>query len=137
MRHKKSGRKLNRNASHRSALFRNMAKALLTYGKIRTTEAKAKELRGVVERLITLALRNDLHSRRLAFQALGDHKVVQVLFDEIAPRFAGVPGGYTRVLKLGAPRVGDCAAMAIIEFTRQAEVAATEEAPKAEEAKAE
>ncbi len=133
MRHKKSGRKLNRSSSHRSALFRNMAKSLLTYGKIRTTEAKARELRGVVEPLITLALRNDLHARRQAYKVLGSHQLVKQLFDEIGPRFVGVPGGYTRVLKLGAPRPGDNAPMAVIELTRLeeqvAEAAPTEDAP--------
>lgn len=124
MRHRKSGRKLNRNSSHRSALFRNMAKSLLTYGKIRTTEAKAKELRGFVEPLITLALRNDLHARRQAYKVLGSHQLVKKLFDEIGPNFVGVPGGYTRVLKLGAPRPGDNAPMAVIELTRTGEAAA-------------
>ncbi len=118
MRHNKSGRKLGRTWEHRKALFRNMAKSLLIHGRIRTTEAKAKELRKVAEKLITLALRNDLHSRRLAFQVLGDHALVKTLFDEVAPRFAGVPGGYTRIVKMGLPRRGDCAPMAFIEFTR-------------------
>ncbi len=131
MRHSNSGRKLGRNPSHRRALLRNMSKALLTHGRIRTTEAKAKELRGVVEALITLARRNDVASRRQAYRSLGSHQLVKKLFDEIAPRFAGVPGGYTRVLKLAMPRRGDCAPMAIIELTRQAE----EEKP-AEEAQA-
>ncbi|MBO6003346.1 MAG: 50S ribosomal protein L17 [Mailhella sp.] len=121
MRHSNSGKKLSRNPSHRKALLRNMSKALLTYGRIRTTETKAKELRGVVESLITLARRNDVASRRLAYRDLGSHQLVKKLFDEIAPRFAGVPGGYTRVIKLAMPRPGDCAPMAIIELTRQAE----------------
>ncbi|MBQ3891943.1 MAG: 50S ribosomal protein L17 [Desulfovibrio sp.] len=121
MRHSNSGKKLSRNPSHRKALLRNMSKALLTYGRIRTTETKAKELRGVVESLITLARRNDVASRRLAYRDLGSHQLVKKLFDEIAPRFAGIPGGYTRVIKLAMPRPGDCAPMAIIELTRQAE----------------
>lgn len=120
MRHSNSGKKLSRNPSHRKALLRNMSKALLTHGRIRTTEVKAKELRGVVESLITLARRNDVASRRLAYRELGNHQLVQKLFDEIAPRFAGVPGGYTRVIKLAIPRAGDCAPMAIIELTKQA-----------------
>ena len=95
MRHSNSGKKLGRTPSHRKALFRNMASAMITYGKIRTTEVKAKELRRVVEPLITLALRNDLHSRRLAYETLNDHKLVQRLFDVVAPLFAGVPGVYT------------------------------------------
>ncbi len=133
MRHSNSGKKLGRTPSHRKALFRNLSKALLTHGKIRTTETKAKALRRTVEPLITLALRNDLHSRRQAFAILGDHQLVKRLFDEIAPAFAGVPGGYTRVIKLGLPRPGDCAPMAIIELTREPLAAA--EAP-AEEAAA-
>ena len=130
MRHSNSGKKLSRTPSHRKALFRNLAKALLTHGKIRTTEVKAKELRRVVEPLITLALRNDLHSRRLAFRYLGNHQLVKRLFDEIAPVFAGVPGGYTRVLRLATPRRGDNAPMAVIELTRSADAPAA--APKAE-----
>ena len=124
MRHSNSGKKLGRTPSHRKALFRNMASAMITYGKIRTTEVKAKELRRVVEPLITLALRNDLHSRRLAYEPLNDHKLVQRLFDVVAPLFAGVPGGYTRITKMALPRKGDCAPMAILEFTRQPEAAA-------------
>lgn len=121
MRHSNSGKKLSRNPSHRKALLRNMSKALLTHGRIRTTEVKAKELRGVVESLITLARRNDVAARRQAYRELGSHQLVQKLFDEIAPRFAGIPGGFTRVVKLAMPRPGDCAPMAIIELTRQAE----------------
>jgi large subunit ribosomal protein L17 len=98
--------------------MRNLAKALLAHGRIRTTQMKAKELRRVVEPLITLAKRNDLHSRRLAYSVLNDHAVVKRLFDEIGPIFAAVPGGYTRVLKLATPRKGDNAPMAIIEFSR-------------------
>ena len=126
MRHSNSGKKLSRNPSHRKALLRNMSKALLTHGRIRTTEIKAKELRGVVESLITLARRNDVAARRLAYRELGSHQLVQKLFDEIAPRFAGIPGGYTRVVKLAMPRRGDCAPMAIIELTKQAAEAPAE-----------
>ena len=136
MRHNNSGRKLGRNAPHRKAMFRNMARALLTYERIRTTEAKAKELRKVVENLVTLALRNDLHSRRLAFKVLENHTLVVKLFEEIGPRFVGVPGGFTRVVKLGEPRTGDCAAMAVIELTRQAGEE-TKEETKPKKAKAE
>jgi len=118
MRHSNSGKKLSRNPSHRKALFRNLAKALLTHGKIRTTEIKAKELRRVVEPLITWALRNDLHSRRLAYRVLNNHQLVKQLFDVIGPKFAGIPGGYTRVIKIATPRRGDNAAMAIIELTK-------------------
>ena len=124
MRHRNSGRKLSRTPAHRKALFRNMAKALLTYGRITTTEAKAKELRGVVEPLITLGLRNDLHAHREAYRVLGNHKLVQRLFDDIAPAYAGIPGGFTRTMKLSAPRKGDNAPMVIIELTKNAEMTA-------------
>ncbi len=117
MRHSNSGRKLGRNPSHRKALFKNMAKALLTYGRIRTTETKAKVLRGVVDPLITLAKRNDLHARRQAYDMLGDHQLVKRLFDEIGPKFADINGGYTRTMKLADPRKGDNAPMVIMEFT--------------------
>jgi large subunit ribosomal protein L17 len=110
-------------------MFKNMARALLTYEQIRTTEAKAKELRRIVDKLITLALRNDLHARRQAYKVLGSHQMVQRLFDEIGPRFEGGKGGYTRILKLAQPRKGDCAPMVIIELTSKA--ASAEE--KAEE----
>ena len=119
MRHKKSGRKLGRNPSHRKALLRNMAKALLNSGRITTTEAKAKTLRGVVEPLITLALKNDLHARRQAYTVLGDHKLVKYLFDEVGPLYKDGGGGYTRVVKLAYPRKGDAAPLAIIELTRK------------------
>jgi len=132
MRHRKSGRKLNRSSSHRKAMFKNMAKALLTYESIRTTEAKAKELRKVIDRLITLALKNDLHARRQAYKILGSHQMVQRLFDEIGPRFSGGKGGYTRIIKLSSPRKGDAAPMVIIELTKLAGAAPAEE-PKAEE----
>ncbi|HJA79021.1 50S ribosomal protein L17 [uncultured Desulfovibrio sp.] len=128
MRHSNSGRKLSRTPSHRKALLHNLAKALLAHGRIRTTEMKAKELRGVVEPLITLAKRNDLHARRLAYRVLCDHALVKRLFDEIGPKFAGVPGGYTRIMKLAMPRKGDNAPMAIIELTRREDAPAPEAA---------
>lgn len=130
MRHSNSGRKLSRTPAHRKALLHNLAKALLIHGKIRTTEMKAKELRRVVEPLITLAKRNDLHARRQAYRVLNDHALVKRLFDEIGPVFAGVPGGYTRVLKLAMPRKGDNAPMAIIELSRVAEPAADDKPAK-------
>lgn len=136
MRHRKSGRKFNRTSSHRKAMFRNMAKSLIVYGRIRTTEKRAKELRGVVERLVRYALQNDVPARREAYKVLGNHSLVKKLFDEIGPQFAGVPGGYTRVLKLGLPRVGDSAPMAVIEFSRSADQPAAAEKP-AKAAKAE
>ena len=130
MRHSNSGKKLSRTPAHRKALLHNLAKALLIHGRIRTTEVKAKELRGVVEPLISLAKRNDLHARRLAYRVLCDYALVKRLFDEIGPQFAGVPGGYTRVMKLAMPRKGDNAPMAIIELTRLPE--AKTEAPAKE-----
>lgn len=119
MRHKKTGRKLNRSWEHRKAMFRNMAGSLITHERIRTTEARAKELSKVMDKLVTLAVRDDLHSRRLAYKWLNNHQLVKKLFDEIGPRFKTVPGGYTRVVKMGQPRKGDCAPMAVIEFSLQ------------------
>jgi len=137
MRHRNSGRKLNRSTPHRTAMFKNMARALLTYEQIRTTETKAKELRRIVDKLITLAVKNDLHGRRQAFKVLGSHQLVQRLFDVIGPRFDG-NGGYTRILKLSQPRKGDCAPMVIIELTRKAEAPKEEAKPaKTEEPKVE
>lgn len=118
MKHSNSGRKFSRTPSHRKAMFMNLAKALIQHGRIRTTEMKAKDLRGVIEPLITLAKRNNLHSRRLAFKELNDHRIVKYLFDEIGPVFAETPGGYTRILKLAKRRKGDNAPMAIIEFSK-------------------
>ena len=136
MRHSNSGRKLSRTPAHRKALLNNLAKALLIHGKIRTTEIKAKELRRVVEPLITLAKRNDLHARRQAYRVLNDHALVKRLFDEIGPVFAGVPGGYTRVVKLGMPRKGDAAPLAIIEFVDHQEGAPKGGKAKGDKAKA-
>ena len=127
MRHSNSGRKFSRTPSHRKAMLLNLAKALIKYGRIRTTEMKAKDLRGVIEPMITLAKRNDLHARRLVYKDLNDHALVKHLFDNIGPVFNNVPGGYTRVLKLAERRQGDNAPMAIIEFTRTGSAAATEE----------
>jgi large subunit ribosomal protein L17 len=116
-------------------MFKNMARAILTYEQIRTTEAKAKELRRIVDKLITLALRNDLHTRRQAYKVLGSHQLVQRLFDEIGPRYEGGTGGYTRIIKLSQPRKGDCAPMVIFELTKKAEEQ-TEEKPAEEQADA-
>lgn len=115
MRHRKKGRKLNRSASHRRAMLRNMASSLFLHGRIETTTAKAKELRPYAERLITLAKRGDLHARRLAAAKMQGRDAVGKLFDEIGPRYQDRPGGYTRILKLGA-RKGDAAEMALIEL---------------------
>lgn len=117
MRHNVAGKKFSRSSSHRKAMFRNMARSLVTYERIRTTETKAKELSKVADRLVTLALRNDVHARRQAYQVLENRVLVQKLFDEIGPRFNGVAGGFTRVVKLADPRKGDCAPMAVIEFS--------------------
>ena len=115
MRHRMSGRKLNRTSSHRKAMFSNMAAALITHEQINTTLPKAKDLRRVVEKLITLGKRGDLHARRQAFAALRDEAVVAKLFAVIGERYKDRQGGYTRVLKAGF-RYGDCAPMAIIEL---------------------
>jgi len=115
MRHGKKGRKLSRTASHKKATMRNLATSLFRHGRIETTTAKAKELRPYAERLITLARRGDLHARRLAAQKIQDRTVLGNLFDEIAPRYAERPGGYTRILKLGN-RKGDAAEMSLIEL---------------------
>lgn len=115
MRHRKKGRKLSRTPSHRKATLRNMAASLFLHERIETTTAKAKELRPYAERLITLARRGDVHSRRLAGRKIHDRNVLGKLFDDIAPRFAERPGGYTRILKLGN-RKGDAADMSLIEL---------------------
>ena len=115
MRHRNSGRKLNRSSSHRRAMFRNMATALLKHEQIKTTLPKAKELRPVVERMITLGKRGSLHSRRQALSYLQDDAIVRKLFDGLAERYEDRAGGYTRVLKAGF-RFGDSAPMAYIEL---------------------
>lgn len=116
MRHRKKGRELSRTASHKKAMLRNMATSLIQHERIRTTEAKAKELRPVVEKLITLGGVDDVHSRRRARRWIEDRSALQKLFDDVGPRFRERPGGYTRILKLG-PRKGDGAELAIIELT--------------------
>lgn len=115
MRHGMSGRKLNRTSSHRRAMFANMAVALLKHEQIRTTLPKAKDLRPIVEKVITLAKRGDLHARRQAIAQLGDETIVRKLFSTLAERYAARPGGYVRVLKAGF-RHGDAAPMAVIEL---------------------
>ncbi|MFT9197194.1 50S ribosomal protein L17 [Gluconobacter oxydans] len=115
MRHGVSGRKLNVTSSHRAAMFRNMAVALIKHAQITTTLPKAKELRPVVEKLITLGKRGDLHARRQAFAQLRDDAVVTKLFSAVAERYKGRAGGYSRVLKAGV-RYGDNADMAVIEL---------------------
>ena len=115
MRHRNAGRKLNRTATHRSAMFASLATALIKHEQIVTTLPKAKDLRRVADRLITLAKRGDLHARRLAFSRIRDEAMVAKLFGTLGPRYAGRPGGYTRVLKAGF-RYGDSAPMAVIEL---------------------
>ena len=118
MRHQKQGRKLNRTASHRKALMMNMASSLVLHKRIKTTDAKAKELRGYVERLVTYAKKESLHGRRLIQQKLPGSrgkKVANILMHEIAPEFKDRPGGYTRITKLGN-RKNDNAAVSLIEF---------------------
>ena len=115
MRHRKSGRHLNRTSAHRKAMFRNMASSLIEHEIIKTTVPKAKELRRVAEPLITLAKDDSVANRRLAFSRVGSKAVVGKLFAEIGPRFQERPGGYTRILKCGH-RAGDAAPMAYIEL---------------------
>ncbi len=115
MRHRRQGRKLNRTPTHRTALFASLAAALIKHEQIVTTLPKAKELRRVADRLVTLAKRGDLHARRLASSRLRDEAMVAKLFTTLGPRYAARPGGYTRVLKAGF-RYGDSAPMAVIEF---------------------
>ena len=140
MRHRLSGRKLNRTSSHRKAMFANMAAALIKHEQIRTTLPKAKDLRGVTDRLITLGKRGDLHARRQALAVLKDGALTEKLFGTLAERYAARRGGYTRVLRAGF-RYGDSAPMAVIELvdrdpdargqdsgpTQDAEVAEAEE----------
>ena len=120
MRHLNARRKFNRTPAHRRALFRNLATALLKHGKIETTLEKAKDLRGVVERIITMAKVDNLHNKRQAFSYLEEKEVVRKLFSEIAPKYKERPGGYTRVTKTNV-RSGDAAEMAYIELVEDIE----------------
>jgi len=124
MRHRRKGRKLGRDASHRKFLFSNMAGSLFEHGRIKTTEAKAKELRPIAEKLITLARKDpgDVAAQRQAVAYLRSKDSVHRLFHEVAPRFTERPGGYTRIVKLG-PRQGDAAPMAYIELVDHEPVA--------------
>ena len=128
MRHRNSGRQLSRNASHRHALMRNMATSLLRHETIRTTVPKAKELRRVVEPLITLAKIDSLGKRRLAFSRLRDSGIVEKLFTDLGPRFKARAGGYTRILKM-EPRPGDSADMALMQLVEAATTPAAKEEP--------
>lgn len=132
MRHRKSGRQLNRNSSHRQAMFRNMAGSLVKHEVIKTTLPKAKELRRVIEPLITLAKQDSVANRRLAFARTGDKEVVGKLFNELGPRYEARPGGYTRIMKCGF-RAGDNAPMAFVELVDRPAEEVAEEAAAAEE----
>jgi large subunit ribosomal protein L17 len=125
MRHRKSGRQLNRNSSHRKAMFQNMTVSLLNHEIIKTTLPKAKELRRVAEPLITMARSDSVHKRRVAFSRLRDSDTVTKLFNELGPRYKDRPGGYTRILKTGY-RAGDNAPMAYIELVDRPEPEAAE-----------
>jgi large subunit ribosomal protein L17 len=127
MRHRNGPRKLNRTSSHRLAMLRNMCNSLITHEAIKTTLPKAKELRSVVEPLITLGKEATLANKRLAFNRTRDRDVVAKLFNELGPRYKARPGGYTRILKMGF-RVGDNAPMAFVELVDRPEPAASEEA---------
>lgn len=137
MRHRKAGRKLNRTASHRKAMFANMAAALIKHEQIVTTLPKAKDLRPIVEKLITLAKKGDLNSRRLAASRLGDEAMAKKLFDILGPRYQERQGGYTRVLKAGF-RHGDNAPVAVIELVdRDPSAKGADSGPTAERVEAE
>ena len=115
MRHRRSGRKLGRNASHRKALYSNLAGALFEHGRIKTTAAKAKEVKPIAEQMITLARRGGVHARRQALAYLRSQDVVHKLFSDVGPRFADRPGGYCRIIRIG-PRQGDAAEMVYLEL---------------------
>ena len=118
MRHNKSGKRLGRNTPHRTAMLRNMVTSLFDHEKITTTDARAKELRKVVDRMITLGKRGDLHARRQVLSVIRDQQIVAKLFDQIGPRYKDRPGGYTRILKLGS-RLGDNAPQSIIALVEE------------------
>ena len=129
MRHRKQGRKLNRTSSHRDAMFRTMVTSLFKYERIKTTDAKAKELRIWADNMVTLAKRGDLHARRQALAIIREKAVVHKLFEETVQRYANVSGGYTRIVKLGY-RTGDAAKMALVELVDPTEKAAKKVKPK-------
>jgi large subunit ribosomal protein L17 len=129
MRHLNQGRKLNRTSAHRKALFRNLVLALVKHERIKTTDAKAKELRRYADRMVTLGKRGDLAARRLAFAFMRSRDAVKRLFDEIAPRFKERPGGYTRVVKFGFRR-GDAAPLSIVEFSDHSGQATARKTPR-------
>ena len=140
MRHRKAGRQLGRDSAHRRALYRNLVTELLRYERITTTDAKAREIRPIAEKMITLGRRGDLHARRQALRYIYDRYVVEKVFDDLAPRMADRPGGYLRITRL-EPRKGDGAKMAVIETVDYQEAAAAasaeaEDAASAEESEA-
>ena len=126
MRHKKKGRKLGRKTGNRRALLMNLASQMITHKRIKTTDAKAKELRTFIEPLITLAMKNDLHSRRMVLRKLPNKNIVRTLFDDVASKYIDRPGGYTRIVKLGY-RDNDRAPVSIIEFVDMVDVPSLEE----------
>ncbi len=134
MRHAKSGKKLGRDSAHRKALYSNLAGALIEHGRIQTTDAKARAVKPFAEKMITLGKRGDLHARRQALAALRSNDIVHRLFQDVAPRFADRPGGYTRIVKLG-PRQGDAANMVYLELVDHEPVVTTlaPRAPRDEE----
>ncbi len=132
MRHRKDHRKLGRTPSHRTAMLRNMVTSLLEHEQIRTTDAKAKEIRRVAERMITLGKRGTLHARRQALETLRSKEVAAKVFDTLADRYRDRPGGYTRVLKLGERRHGDNAPMSVVQLIPGAESAGGETAEATE-----
>jgi len=121
MRHRVRGRKFGREKGHRNLMLKNLVASLVKHERINTTQARAKEIRSLTERVITYGKKGSVHHRRLAFKVLKNRDLVKKVFDEIAPRFETTEGGYTRVLKNGYRR-GDCAPMAIIEFTQREEI---------------
>src|SRR5215813_3612 len=129
MRHLNRGRKLNRTSAHRKALFRNLVLSLVKHERIKTTDAKAKELRRYADRMVTLGKRGDVAARRLAFAFMQSRDAVKRLFDEIAPRFKERNGGYTRVVKFGFRR-GDAAPLSIVEFSDHSEQATSRKVRK-------
>ncbi len=135
MRHRRSGRKLGRDASHRKALYSNLAGALFEHGRIKTTAAKAKEVKPIAEQMITLARRGGVHARRQALAYLRSQDVVYKLFSDVGPRFADRPGGYCRIIRIG-PRQGDAAEMVyleLVDFVPDATFAPAPRAPREEE----
>jgi len=136
MRHRHSGRSLGRNSSHRAAMMRNMVTSLLDHESITTTDTRAKELRKLAEKMVTLGKRGDLHARRQALSVIREKDVVAKLFEQVAPRYADRPGGYTRIIKLGY-RNGDNAPMSKIELVEEALPAKKDIAAEVEDAAAE